>query len=207
MPVVPRQRSLQSRASPHAARAGGRYDGLLSQLGSEQPIPAVKATRKIFMQGNHEENLERYLIDKAPEMFNVVTTQGLLNLKQRGWEYYPYRRKAKVGKVSIAHDLGNAGPQAVSKALNDFQDNIVINHIHRMIYMIGGDMGGTKHVACSFGWLGDVEKIDYMDRDKARKEWALGFGMGYLLPSGVMHITPIPIINYAAVVEGKLYKG
>lgn len=171
-------------------------------------LDALKSKRKIFLQGNHEENLERYLIDKAPELFNVVTTQGLLKLKERGWEYYPYRKKkAKIGKISVAHDLGNAGPNAVAKALSDFQDNIVINHIHRMIYVIGGDMQGTKHVACSFGWLGDVEHIDYMDRDKARKEWALGFGIGYLQPNGVMHITPIPIIDYKVVVEGKLYKG
>lgn len=170
-------------------------------------LDSLKAKRKIFLQGNHEENLERYLIDRAPELFNVVTTKGLLKLDERGWEYYPYRRgKARVGKLSIAHDLGNSGPTAVAKALAGFQDNIVINHIHRMVYMIGGDMRGTKHVAASFGWLGDVNHIDYMDRDKAKAEWALGFGIGYLRDDGVVHLTPVPIINYTAVVEGRLYR-
>lgn len=170
-------------------------------------LDSLKAKRKIFIQGNHEENLERYLADNAPELFNMVTTESLLGLKKRGWEYYPYRKKkAKIGKLTIAHDLGSSGSGAVSKALNDFQSNIVINHTHRLDYKIGGDMSGTKHVACSFGWLGDVEHIDYMDRDKAKKDWALGFGIGYLLPSGVVHLTPIPIVDHVAFVEGKIYR-
>lgn len=170
-------------------------------------IDALKPKRKIFIQGNHEENLERYLIDKAPELFNIVTTQGLLDLKKRGWEYYPYRKKkASIGKLTITHDLGSSGAGAVASALTTFQDNIVINHIHRIDYKIGGDMRGNKHVACSFGWLGDVNHIDYMDRDKARKDWALGFGIGYLLPNGIVHLTPIPIVKYGAIVEGKYYK-
>lgn len=171
-------------------------------------LDALKPQRKIFIQGNHEENLERYLIDKAPELFNMVTTEELLNLRKRKWEYYAYRKeKAWIGKLAIAHDLGSSGAAAVPKALAEFQGNITIGHIHRMCYMIGGNYQGETHVAASFGWLGDITHVDYMDRDKAAKDWALGFGLGYKLPNGVVHLTPIPIVNYGTVVEGIYYKG
>ena len=170
-------------------------------------LDSLKAKRKIFLQGNHEENLERYLKDKAPELLNMVTIPGLLKLKERKWEYYPYRKKkAWIGKLACVHDLGAAGATAVSKALSEFQGNVTIGHIHRMHYQIGGNYRGEKHVAASFGWLGDFKHIDYMDRDKANKDWTLGFGVGYLEDSGAVHITPVPIVNYRCIVEGQLYK-
>jgi hypothetical protein len=58
-----------------------------------------------------------------------------------------------------------------------------------------------------FGWLGNVDEVDYMHRVKAKKEWSLGFGIGYLDKStGVVYVQPVPIVNYTAVVEGVLYK-
>lgn len=62
------------------------------------------------------------------------------------------------------------------------------------------------HVGASFGWLGDYRRIDYRHRMRARRDWVLGFGIGYLRPSGVIHLMPIPIINYSCVVEGQLFQ-
>ena len=56
-----------------------------------------------------------------------------------------------------------------------------------------------------FGWLGDVEEIDYMNQVKARKEWSLGFGLGYLdTKTGVVYLVPVPIINGTVLIEGKI---
>jgi len=67
-------------------------------------------------------------------------------------------------------------------------------------------VGGGYHVGASFGWLGDYRRIDYRHRMRACRDWVLGFGVGYLLPSGVVFVVPVPIINYSAVVEGQLFK-
>jgi hypothetical protein len=90
--------------------------------------------------------------------------------------------------------------------MDAFQHNIVIGHTHRLGYAVEGNAQGERHVTAMFGWLGDVEQIDYMHRVKAIKDWSLGFGIGYLEPkTGTVYLVPIPIVNYTCVVEGKLY--
>ncbi len=61
------------------------------------------------------------------------------------------------------------------------------------------------------GWLGDGEAVDYMQKVNVRKNWALGFGIGYMSPKGIVYVVPIPIIKvgstYTCVVNGKLFEG
>lgn len=168
---------------------------------------ALKPGHKIFIAGNHEDRLERYLQDKAPELFNMVKIEKLFKLKERGWDYIPYKDHVRIGKLYVTHDTGKAGKFAHYSALEDFQHSVVINHTHRMGYAVVGNASGAAHVGAMFGWLGDSNQVDYMHRIKAKRDWALGFGFGYLDPSnGNVYLDPVPIVNYTCVVNGKLYK-
>lgn len=162
---------------------------------------------RLFVSGNHEDRWPRYLAKVAPQDNRRGNTmQEILRLKERGWRYTDYKQFTKIGKLHLTHDTGKAGKNAVSQALDDFQSNVVIGHLHRMGVVYGGDARGQSHVAACFGWLGDVREVDYMHRVKANRDWQLGFGVGYKLPDGTVHLTPVPIVNYKAVVEGKLIK-
>jgi hypothetical protein len=90
-------------------------------------------------------------------------------------------------------------------ALSSYQDNIVINHLHRISYMVEGNAKGVPHVAACFGWLGDVRQVDYMFRVKANRDWALGFGVGYVRDNGFVYLQPVPIVENSCCVEGKLF--
>lgn len=83
---------------------------------------------KIYISGNHEDRLARYLMDKAPELFETVKVEKLLGLKDRGWRYVPYKQHAKIGKLHLTHDVGKAGKYAHYDALSAFQGNVVIGH-------------------------------------------------------------------------------
>jgi len=169
-------------------------------------LKALDAKNNVFLGGNHEDRLERYLMEKAPELYNIISTPSILKLKEIGFNYVPYKHSYKLGKLAITHDLGKAGRFAHYKAMDDYQNNIVINHTHRLGYAVEGDVEGNKHVAAMFGWLGDVEGVDYKHRQLAKKEWSLGFGIGYLDPkTKVVYLQPIPIVNYTCVVEGTLF--
>lgn len=169
-------------------------------------LDSLKAKRKVFIAGNHENRLERYLADKASELFNVVSIPELFKLRRRGWEYISYKMDAKVGQINFTHDVGTSGKNAVYAALNTYQHNIVTGHTHRLGYIIEGNAIGKPHVSASFGWLGDAKKADYMHRVKAARDWALGFGIGYMnKKTGITHLQPVPVVNYTCVVEGKLY--
>lgn len=169
-------------------------------------LDALKAENKQFVAGNHEDRLTRYLQDKAPELFNVVGIPELLKLQKRGWHYTPYKSDTRIGKVHVTHDVGVAGRNATFRALDTYMHSIITGHTHRMQYIVEGNAVGEVKLSASFGWLGDAEKIDYMHRVNVKKNWVLGFGIGYLEPiSGIAYLTPVPIINYTAVVNGKFF--
>lgn len=170
-------------------------------------IDALGIKEKYFIEGNHEWRLERYLCTKAPELFDMFTIPELFELKERGYKFTPYKQHLRIGKLYVTHDTGTAGKFAHYKSQADFEDNIVINHTHRLGYTVVGNAKGKPHVGAMFGWLGDPTKADYMHRIKSLRDWAQGFGIGYMEPSGNIHLRPIPIVDYKVIIEGKLVKG
>jgi predicted phosphodiesterase len=169
-------------------------------------LEAICRGRRIYIAGNHEDRLQRYLVERAPALFNTVRVDRLLGLTSRGWDYVPYKSAAKIGKLHLTHDLGKAGKYAHYDALNAVQGNVVIGHTHRLGWAVEGNVRGKPHVGVQLGWLGDFNQIDYMHRIRAARDWAHGFGIAYVEPSGNVHVTPIPIVGGAVLVEGKLIR-
>ena len=163
--------------------------------------------RRIFVNGNHEWRLERYLKTNAPALYDLVMKGDHFGIKAGGWENVPYMEGTHLGKINITHDLGYAGDLAVRRSLLRLQDNLVMGHVHTMDYLVRATAMGTPHVGVCFGWLGGVKHIDYKHLMKARQEWTLGFGIGYRhVRTGITWFVPVPIVKYQAVVEGRLFK-
>lgn len=170
-------------------------------------LSALGAANKLFVAGNHEDRLRRYLQDKAPELFGLIDIPQLFRLRERGWAYVPYKAHGRLGKLHLTHDVGNSGRNATFVALDTYQHSVVTGHSHRLQYIVEGNAVGEFKLSAQFGWLGDMAKIEYMYQAKAAKNWALGFGVGYLDPAtGIAYLTPIPIVKYTCVVEGRLYR-
>lgn len=174
--------------------------------GALTELEATCPGKRIYIAGNHEDRLERYLCDKAPALFSSVKIDKLLGLSGRGWKYVPYKSHCKIGKLNLTHDCGKAGKQAHHDALSAFQESVVIGHTHRIGYAVEGNVKGKPHVGAMLGWLGDFGSVEYMFRIRAMRDWAHGFGVAYLEPSGNVHVVPIPIVDNAVVIEGKLVR-
>lgn len=167
--------------------------------------------KKVFIEGNHEYRLERYLVDKAPALFGVTSTEHLLKINQRpNWKFKPYgpnQAHKVLGSFLIArHEpLGNTAKLTSQRALC----SIVYGHIHRIeeSHIVGLD--GTNHVAFSVGWLGDKKKDKIFDYVKGHWQWQLGFGLAWMDPvTNYFYHQKIHILdNYTCVVNGKKYKG
>lgn len=169
-------------------------------------VEAVCTGQKTFIAGNHEDRLERYLVDKAPALFNTVKVNKLFGLADRGWKYVPYKHATTIGRLHLTHDLGKAGKYAHYDALNAVQGNVVIGHTHRLGWAVEGNVKGKPHVGCMLGWLGDFEKADYMFRLRALRDWSHGFGVAYKEKNGNVHLTPVPIVDGTVCLEGKLIR-
>lgn len=174
--------------------------------GGLDDLDALGADTRIFVMGNHEENLERFLAENAPQLFNMVKVESLFRLRARGWKYVPYKKYTKVGKVFVTHDTGQAGAQAHVRAAAKFGGNVVIGHTHRCAINYSTTVTGKGHVAAMFGWGGDPDWATYMYKVNTT-DWSLGFGVGTVEPTGVVHLQACPVVNYRVVVDGKLYEG
>jgi len=170
-------------------------------------LSAVPCEEKVFFEGNHEFRFPRYLSDKAPELYEMLWENGdPFGLKAGGWTVVPYMKDRRIGQINITHDVGKAGPNALRSAMHDYMDNVIIGHTHMMQFFIEGNAKGVPHVGASFGWLGDVNRIDYKHLMKSRKDFVLGFGYAHLRPSnGCVYIHPVPIVKYSCIIEGKLF--
>ena len=166
-------------------------------------IAKTPAERYILLRGNHEQRLERVLADKLPALYEEVLSKTSHSLE---WEVVEYQRSTSIGKLNVTHDLGYGGINSTQQSLAACGDNLVIGHNHNMTYIVRGNAMGDYHVGASFGWLGDYRKIDYRHRMRVQREWVLGLGIGYLQPNGIIHLQPVPIVRYGAVIEGRLFQ-
>jgi predicted phosphodiesterase len=116
--------------------------------------------RKIFIAGNHEVRLERYLTDKAPALFNMVKIDKLFQLdKRKNWEYVPYKEHIKIGSLYLTHDVGSHGGNAHRKSRDVFNKSTIIGHCLPWTYKV---MTPSGPVAFSDLKIGD-EVLSYKD--------------------------------------------
>lgn len=168
----------------------------------------LKPKQKIFIAGNHEFRLDRFIKAKVPELYGTISTEKSFRLKERNWTFVPYRKDYKLGKLYLTHDTDGVARNAVYKVLDTYMHSAVTAHTHRIAYVVEADGVGEPILSATFGWLGDVEQIDYQHRIKAVKAYVLGFGIGYMeLDTGLVFTQPIPIVNYKCMISGKIYKG
>ena len=170
-------------------------------------VSALNIHRVVFCAGNHCHRIDRYIRDRAPELYGMMHIQDLLRLDERGFEYVPYGDFIRIGQIAFSHDVGRCGVNAARQSLQDFGDNLVFGHSHRAQIVYGGTVEGKTHVCMNVGWLGDYDAIDYRNRPTAKREWQHAFGFVYQTADGVSFCNLVPIINGRCVVDGKLVDG
>lgn len=171
-----------------------------------EQLEGLGIKRKIYVAGNHEYRLERYITQKAPELFGLVDIPTLLYLHENNWEYVEYKNHISIGDLAVSHDYGSAGQTAHRTATQRLGVPVVIGHTHRAASVSRRTFEGKHLQSAMFGWLGDIKEIDYMHQAAAKTGWTLGFGIGYLFKSGEVVLHHIPIVNNSVVLEGKVIK-
>lgn len=169
-------------------------------------LEELHAVSQVYIAGNHEFRLERYLARQAPALFRQLKGwPTLLDLHERGWQWVPYRRSASLGKLHITHDTGSAGMNAHRMSSAVFGGSALIGHTHRMAYEVRGRYDSTPYLAAMLGWLGDAAEAGKYMHEAKSAEWVHGFGVGLLeTGTGIVHLQPVPIVHGRCVVGGEL---
>lgn len=96
-----------------------------------------KKTKIVFVEGNHEDRLTRYL-ETDPTFHGFVSVQKDLRLADRGIEWVPYKDVYYINEVGFTHipingmGKGIGNPGVAQKALKLFHHSIVFGHTHTL---------------------------------------------------------------------------
>lgn len=170
-------------------------------------------TKKVFLEGNHEYRLQRYLVQRAPELFGLTDVPTLFKLRERfNWSFIPYDKRQKYqvlgSKLWARHKPPGASPKAVAAKV---MGSLIYGHTHRMEETQVVSIDGQVCRIFGAGWLGDSNAgvFDYIDN---HDQWCLGFSVCHAFPDGSFFNQLIPIIKnhqtgkYQCFFGGKLYE-
>ena len=173
--------------------------GYLEELADLTP----KATR-VFMQGNHEDRLRRWLW-RNPDVSSLrgLDLDELLGLADLGYESYEYHQVYNYGTgLLVKHgDLVRKHSAYTAKAeLENDGISGISGHTHRLGTHFKRDHSGQT-VWYEAGCLCDLEP-----HYNVRPNWQTGYAYSYKERQGSQfHITLVPIIKNKAIVNGVLY--
>jgi len=92
--------------------------------------------KRVFIQGNHCYRLERYIAKNCPDLYGIVDTPSLLELKILGFEYVPYgptQAYKVLGSKLIARHAPLAGGKHVAQATAEkAMCSVIFGHTHRI---------------------------------------------------------------------------
>lgn len=146
-------------------------------------------SRIVYLEGNHEARINRYLSDKAPELEGikqvggpaVLTLRHLLRLDELGIEYIgPYGTRLWLDGVQLIHGdlIGRTGGETAAKLLKAHSVPTVCGHVHRLelayktTHLPGGGPSLTWAMSC-----GTLARLDGTVPGSRYSDWQQGFGI------------------------------
>lgn len=99
-----------------------------------KPLDALKIPWKVWLTGNHENRIHRYL-DANPEAEGLIEPDTALRLNARGWFLQPEEVPYKLGKIHFVHGhacfpRGGCKDPAM-KLVSHYRRNVRCGHLHR----------------------------------------------------------------------------
>lgn len=165
---------------------------------------ATKAQHYVFLAGNHEQRVDRYISTYASKLAGNLDTKSIFKIPDR-YQYIPYGQGGyyKAGKLLITH--GNlTGQNPASAMVKKYRANVMFGHTHKIQEYQITDIYGAAYRGINIGWLGNIKRAAEYIKDSA--DWAHGFALVYVLSNGDFFTQIVHIVNYRAIVSGRLYK-
>jgi len=155
-----------------------------------------------YLEGNHEDRIERYL-DDHPELEGMLEIPKRLQFTQNGVHWHKMNTLIKRGKLYFTHGV-YYGKYFAKKTLDDYGCSIVVGHTHRHQIMTSYPKMQKYPMICyGLGCLGDTDP-------SYKKNCPTGhinqFAIAEIGSKGYFNLYPITIINNTFIYNGKEYK-
>ncbi len=153
--------------------------------------------RIVWKDGNHEERLVSYIINKAPALFGLkaLSIPGLLEFDDFGVEYISDKRVIKAGRLHIVH--GHEYRPTIQTPVNPARglflrakSDALTSHFHQTSEHNEPTIDGKLQGAWSIGCACNLSPT-YMPLNK----WNLGFAVVDINKDGDFAVTNLRIID------------
>jgi len=163
-------------------------------------------SRVVYLEGNHEDRLQRYLMDRAPELWgSMLTTPELLQLKGFGIEWWgkkPYWINSHLVVVH-GHLTRKWSGHAARALLQEYKCSVIMGHGHRMGAYYESGANGREWVGIENGHLMDLRKADYV---AGIPNWQAGWTWVTAHPGGLFHVEHAKIIKGKCLFRDRIWK-
>lgn len=171
-------------------------------------------TKIVFVQGNHSWRLDRYILNRAPAFWNILTTDKMLRLEERGIEYIPYNKPYRIKNTNtyLQHSPPSYSETAAYTSLKKKPGaSFVYGCTHRAMAHHSPDMNGNIHTVAMNGHLTSSTEsksheavFSYNKNNECR--WVQGFTIVDVCEP-LTWINTHVIRSYKATVNGCVYEG
>lgn len=155
----------------------------------------------IYIEGNHEDRVNRYL-DIHPEMEGMMELKEQLGIKKRKITWSDMNKMFKIGDMYFTHGM-YTNQYSAAKHLQKLGCNICYGHQHGTQTYLQNMAMQKPYMAYALGTLGD-KAPDYMKGKPCN--WINQFAIFYWdTKTGHFNLYPINVISKKFIWNGKQY--
>jgi len=166
----------------------------------------------VFLFGNHEHRLERFIIKNCKALYDIISLDKLLGLGQLKIKWYRYNSRYQIedSNVFVQHS-----PPSYAKngAMVSLERNLDVSTIygctHREQKAVRNGGSGNKYYCYFNGWLGSTtlspEHAEIFSYTKGHENWQQCFSIVTIENRKDAFIEQISINNQKATYNGYVY--
>lgn len=169
-----------------------------------------KKAKIVFIQGNHEYRLERYIQNNAPELFGLLNLPELLDFAALNIHFIPYGPsqlyQVLKSKLYARHEPISGGVNFAHGTVVKAGCSVIFGHVHQIQESQTVMIDGNNHRGIACGWLGN-KNHPIMSYVKNHHQWSQGFALVTVLGNGTFFCEMKHIIDYKVVHKGEVVNG
>lgn len=161
----------------------------------------LKPKRVVFIEGNHEDRVTRYLRRNAPKLMGTMNVRQILGIPDR-FHFIPWGPKNKYfcGKLVVTHGT-RANKHCAAAMAERYKCSVLFGHTHRVQEFNIRTVHGERIKGITNGWLGDMDRAAEYVTDIA--DWGHCVTPGWFRENGDFWLQNVEIENGKAVFNGK----
>ena len=159
--------------------------------------------RMLFLQGNHEERLER-AVQKQPLLEGMVDLEANVDFKALDIEYYPLKQQpVKIDKLHFLHGTYTGVNHTKKQLIKYMGSSLIYGHVHAFqAYSVGVPLRNDEWGSWSVGCLCS-KTPEWM---KGPAHWQNGFAVIYFDDNGNFNVYPVIMTKKRFIYGGKVYE-